>query len=96
MVLFQCKERQSKITNKTESMQSFKTKKFVWKRNTPLTQGMQPYVFSRQAHNLTGREWIQNGVNLGMAKQELRYEYLEEKLTKYSYHCLELEYEFEY
>lgn len=31
-----------------------------------------------------------------MAKQELRYEYLEEKLTKYSYHCLELEYEFEY
>jgi hypothetical protein len=51
---------------------------------------MQPYLFSRTAYRQTGREWAQGGTNLGLSKRELRYEYLNEKLTKYSYYCLEL------
>lgn len=38
-------------------------------------QGMQPYVLSREASKL-GKGWAQGGVNLGLIKKELRYEYL--------------------
>jgi hypothetical protein len=37
---------------------------------------MQPYIFSREEFKLTSKDWTQSGANLGLSKQELRYEYL--------------------
>jgi hypothetical protein len=32
-------------------------------------QGVQPFIFSREAYRQSGKEWVQGGINLGLAKR---------------------------
>lgn len=61
--------------SKAQSLQPLQSQELVLGSNSVSMQGMQPYVLSREASKL-GKGWAQGGVNLGLIKKELRYEYL--------------------